>query len=133
MKFTYCLASTCRQPLERCFDALSHMCQQHMVRGMSNIKKEDQFYEACIFGKRRRNSFLTRGSWRASKPLELVHTYLGGPMRTTTHGGNNYFLTFIDDYSRKIWIYLLKENSATFKCFKTFKAMVENESNLKLK
>lgn len=115
------------------FDTLSHMCQQHMVRGMSNIKKEDQLCEACVFGKHHRNSFPTGGSWRASKPLELVHTDLCGPMRTTTHGGNRYFLTFIDDYSRKTWIYLLKEKSATFECFKTFKAMVENESNLKLK
>ena len=54
-------------------------------------------------------------------------------MKTTTYGDKHYFLTFIDDYNKKTWIYLLKEKSFNFEYFKTFKAMVENESNLKLK
>ena len=63
----------------------------------------------------------------------LSNTDLCEPTRTTTHGGNHYFFTFIDDYNRKTWIYLLKEKSTTFKCFKTFKGIVKYESNLKLK
>ena len=102
------------------------MCQQHMVRGMPNIKKEDQLCEACVFRKHHRNSFFTGGSWRASKPLELVHTNLCGRMKTTIF--SHLMMT-----SQKTWIYLLKEKSSTFECLKTFKTMVENESNLKLK
>ena len=104
------------------------MCQQHMVRGMPNIKREDQLCEACVL-----ESII-----EIHLRLEVLGEHqnllsLCGPMRTTTHEGNHYFLTFTDDYNRKIWIFLQKEKSATFKCFKTFKAMVENESNLKLK
>ena len=39
-----------------------------------------------------------------------------------------YILTFIDDYSRMCWVYLLKEKSQVFYMFKTFHAMVTNEN-----
>ena len=54
-------------------------------------------------------------------------------MNTTLVGGNRYFLIFIDDYSQKTWIYFLKEKSEVFGYFKSFKALVENQSGYKLK
>ena len=36
-----------------------------------------------------------------------------------------YFITFIDDYSRKTWVYFLQEKSEAFAAFKCFKALVE--------
>jgi transposase InsO family protein len=47
-------------------------------------------------------------------------------------GGNRYFITFIDDFSRKLWVCFLKEKSTTFTVFKKFKALVENQSGNKL-
>jgi len=47
-------------------------------------------------------------------------------------GGNRYFITFIDDFSRKLWVYFLKEKSTAFTEFKNFKALVENQSGHKL-
>jgi hypothetical protein len=47
-------------------------------------------------------------------------------------GGNRYFVTFIDDFSRKLWVYFLNEKSAAFTVFKNFKALVENQSGHKL-
>jgi len=46
-------------------------------------------------------------------------------MNISSIGGNNYFLTFIDDFSRKTLIYLLKSKDDVFHCFKIFKAFVE--------
>ena len=48
-------------------------------------------------------------------------------------GKNNYFLLFIDDFSRKTWVYFLKQKSEVFEAFKKFKAAVENESGQKIK
>lgn len=48
-------------------------------------------------------------------------------------GGNRYFVTFIDDYSRKLWIYLIKRKNEIFKVFKNFKSMVERKSSHNLK
>lgn len=44
-------------------------------------------------------------------------------------GHNRYFLTFIDDYSRKTWVYFLKRKSEVFNKFKKFKALVEKQNN----
>ncbi len=54
-------------------------------------------------------------------------------MKTTSHGGAQYFRTFIDDFSRKTHVYLLKANEETFEKFKQYKALVENEIGHKIK
>jgi hypothetical protein len=36
-----------------------------------------------------------------------------------------YLLTFIDDFSRKIWIYFLKEKNEVFKIFKEWKSLMK--------
>jgi transposase InsO family protein len=54
-------------------------------------------------------------------------------MRTTSHGGARYFLTFIDDFSRKTHVYLLKAKGEAFEKFKQYKALVENEIGHKIK
>jgi hypothetical protein len=47
--------------------------------------------------------------------------------------GHEHYLTFIDDYSRKTWIYFLKTKSKAFKRFQEFKALMENQSGKKIK
>jgi transposase InsO family protein len=49
------------------------------------------------------------------------------------HYNNDYYLTFIDDHSRKTWIYFLKAKSEVFKRFQEFKALVENKTGKKIK
>ena len=64
--------------------------------------------------------------YRAKEVLELVHTDLCGPISTNARGGYEYFVTFIDDYSRYGYIYLMHHKSETFEKFKEFKAEVKN-------
>jgi hypothetical protein len=54
-------------------------------------------------------------------------------MKTTSHGGARYFFIFIDDFSRKIHVYLLKAKGEAFEKFKQYKALVENEIGHKIK
>jgi hypothetical protein len=82
-------------------------------------------YEASIEGKQHRLSFPTEGARRAIKPLEIVYSDVCGPMRTTSMGGAKYFVTFIDDFSRKVWLYVLKTKDECFIRFKKFKALVK--------
>jgi transposase InsO family protein len=44
-----------------------------------------------------------------------------------------YFLLFIDDYSRKTWVYFLKEKFNVFSCFNKFKTLVEKEIGYSIK
>ena len=80
-------------------------------------------------GKHNKEKFISRVSNRAKEPLELVHTDLCGPMKTTSLTCNVYFMSFIDDYSRKTWVYLLKQKSQAFDVLKSFKVMAEKETN----
>ena len=54
-------------------------------------------------------------------------------MYSTSLIGFEYYITFIDDYSRKTWIYLLKAKNEVFEKFKEFKALIENLSNKRIK
>ena len=50
-----------------------------------------------------------------------------GPMSTQEKGGYKYFITFVDDYSRNGYVYLMKRKFETFEKFKEFRAEVENQ------
>jgi hypothetical protein len=54
-------------------------------------------------------------------------------MSTTSLSEYVYYVSFIDDYSRKTWIYLLKAKNEVFGKFKEFKALVENLTKRKIK
>lgn len=65
--------------------------------------------------------------------LHVVYSDVCGPFDAVSLGGNKYFVSFIDDLSRKVWIYLIKLKSEVFTVFKQFKALVEKQSGRKLK
>ena len=65
--------------------------------------------------------------------MELIHSDVCGPMSSTSLSGFEYYITFIDDFSRKTWIYFLKAKSEVFEKFKEFKALIENLSDKKIK
>ena len=88
--------------------------------------------EHCLYGKQTRLTSLPLNK-KLGEPLDLVHSDLCGPMPHKTLGGANYFLTFIDDSTRKVWVYLLKHKEEVFSTFQKFLAMVENQTGKKLK
>ena len=104
-----------------------------MVKGLPQIVQPPSSCESCILAKQHRESFPVGGSYRARTPLKIVHTDVCGPMQTPSLGGSIYFLTFIDDFSRKTWIYFLKQKSEAFEKFKEFKTLVEKQSGLYIK
>nr|GEV25340.1 retrotransposon protein, putative, Ty1-copia subclass [Tanacetum cinerariifolium] len=60
-------------------------------------------------------------------------TDLWGPSPMKSQSGCVYFLTFIDDYSRKVWLYFLKTNDEVFRKFKEWKTMVEKQTGKQIK
>ena len=62
-----------------------------------------------------------------------VHSDVCGSMTTTSLNGYVYYVSFIDDYSHKTWIYFLKGKNEVFSKFKEFKALVENLSKKNVK
>ena len=89
--------------------------------------------ESCILGKQKNVSFLKTSRTPKVEKLELIHTDLWGPSSVAFLGGSRYYITFIDDSSRKVWVYFLKNKFDVFKTFKKWNAMVEIETSLKVK
>lgn len=72
-------------------------------------------------------------SYTAKGKLDPVHTYLCNPTRIGSSYGEMYFILFVDDHSRIMWVSFLKEKSQAFDKFKIFKEKVEIESGLKIR
>jgi histone deacetylase 1/2 len=64
-------------------------------------------------------------------PLQLVFSDVWGPAPTSV-GRHNYYISFIDDYSKFTWIYLLKHKSDALAAFITFQKLVERKFNRKI-
>ncbi|KAG8481484.1 hypothetical protein CXB51_026330 [Gossypium anomalum] len=117
---------------------LGHMSENGMVelskRGLldgQGICKLN-FCEHCVFGKQKRVRF-TRGIHNTKETLEYIHSDLWGPSRVPSRGGANYMLTFIDDFSRKVWAFFLKQKSDVFSAFKSWKIMIEKQTGKQIK
>ena len=48
-------------------------------------------------------------------------------------GGKHYFVTFVDDFSRRVWVYTMKSKDEVFETFLVWKKMVENQTGRKIK
>ena len=103
-----------------------------MVEGMSNSSLDFDFCENCVYGKQNRVSFPSGGK-RTKQILELVHSDVFGPVKVPSLGKSMYYVSFIDDFSRNTWIYFLKKKFEVFDRFKEFKALVENQTEKKIK
>jgi len=73
------------------------------------------------------------GAERAKDVLELVHIDIFGPFPTTSWNGQQYFIMFINDYSRYGYLYLIHEKFQSLDVFKTFKVEVELQHGMKIK
>ena len=78
----------------------------------------------CIRGKLSKAK--NKGVSRSSDLMKIVHIDISGPYSTTICG-SMYFLTFIDDFSRYGYLYLIKEKSYALDNFKVFKFEVEKQ------
>ena len=70
---------------------------------------------------------------RAIVPLELVHTDVCGPINVQARGGYEYFITFIDDYSRYGYVYLMRHKSEALEKFKEYRAETEKQLDKNIK
>ncbi|RVW19866.1 Retrovirus-related Pol polyprotein from transposon RE1 [Vitis vinifera] len=89
--------------------------------------------ESCQLGKHTRFSFPKRLNNRAKSPFELVHTDVWGPCRTASTLGFQYFVTFIDDYSRCTWLFLMKNRAELFSIFQKFYAEIQTQFNISIR
>jgi transposase InsO family protein len=114
-------------------NGLKLLAKRNMVQGLPDLSAMENKCTDCISGKQQRDAIPKQAKWRASEKLQLIHSDICGPINPISNGGKRYFITFTDDYCRKTWVYFMKEKSEAFATFKTYKALVENESGCMIK
>ena len=72
-------------------------------------------------------------STRTKRNTRTGHSDVFGPMSVPSLGGSRYYVSFIDKFSKMTWIYFLKKKSEVFKRFLEYKALVENQTNRRIK
>jgi transposase InsO family protein len=111
---------------------LRAMQRKGMVEYFPECGLEFEFCENFIYGKQSRVR-LPYGEARENGILELVHNDVLGPVTVPSLGGYMYYVSFIDYFSRKTWIYFLRNKSEVFERFKDFKTLVENQTEKRIK
>jgi hypothetical protein len=114
-------------------NAVKMLFDKGMATKGSYTGREIEKCVGCVLGKQHRDSFPTKSGRRATKLLEIVHTDVFGPTQVASMGKSRYFVTFIDDFSRYVYVYTLQAKSQVFGVLKEYVAMVENQTGNKVK
>jgi hypothetical protein len=106
---------------------------RRMVEGIPElICTHKGICKGCAIGKNIKKPFPGSNN-RSKEMLNLIHSDVCGLMPVRYLGGFLYYVIFIDDYSRKTWIYLLKTKYKVFIKFQEFKVEIKNLTNKKMK
>jgi hypothetical protein len=126
---------------------LWHRCLAHV--GMKNLHKllkgehvlglthvcfeKDRPCAACQARKQVGNTHQSKNVMTTSRPLELLHMDIFGPVAYLSIGGSKYGLVIVDDFSRFTWVFFLQDKSKTQVTLKRFLRRAQNEFELKVK
>ncbi|KAG6543704.1 hypothetical protein Mapa_014888 [Marchantia paleacea] len=106
---------------------------QQMVGGLTLPKGSLAFCGACAQGKSHKASFPKKSLHRSEELLDLIHSDVCGKIPHKSLLGAQYYVTFIDDKSRKSFLYLLKSKDNVLEKFKVFVTMVETQTGKKVR
>lgn len=115
------------------FQYLNKLINNKLVDGLPDkIESMEMKCSNCIKSKMTNVPFENNRT-KTTEILELIHTDLNGPHNLTGFGGEKYFLTFIDDYSKCTRIFCIKSKAEVASCFIEFVNLVENKFNKTIK
>lgn len=116
-------------------EMLSHQNVQYVRSYLKHMRipftdtKNKFFCEACIYGKQHREPF-TSSTTKTTKPGQLIHSDVCGPMEENSLGGKRYFVIFKDDYSSYTYVYFMSQKSEVKNKFELFLNTVKNQLNV---
>ena len=94
--------------------ALQGLVKQGLLQGAKTCKLG--FCEHCVFDKQTKVKFGT-AIHRTQGTLDYVHSDVWGPTKVASLGGMHYFVTFVDDFSRRVWVYTMKHKDEVLNVF----------------
>ena len=125
-----CAATEETQTLELWHARLSHVgfsqlerlakMKESPITGMKITNFEKCMCEACIMSKMKDKSHPTKVTHKATAPYEVLWSDLAGPLKVPTRNGEKYVLGILDEYSRWVWVFLLKTKDEATQAFDKF-------------
>jgi hypothetical protein len=104
-----------------------------MVIGLPEFGTEHQgVCRGCALGKNSKDTFPSSDN-RSKEILDLYIHMCVDRCQFHLRVVDQYYMTFIDDYSRRTWIFFMKTKDEVFSRFREFKALVENQKGKKIK
>jgi Integrase core domain/GAG-pre-integrase domain len=100
------------------------------IIALSNLNSS--YCEICNFAKQTKLPFSLSNN-RSDKPFQIIHSDVWGPAPIESYDNFKYFVTFIDDFSRATWLYLLNSKAKVFSIFKEFVNLVSTQYNTQVK
>jgi hypothetical protein len=101
------------------FQRFKLMEKQNLVGGLPKFGTEkvmSKVYETCQLGKQTGHPFPIQTTCVSSKPLEMIHLDVW-TTKTESIGGCKYYVSFINDHTRKLWVYVMKHKGEVFQHF----------------
>jgi len=101
---------------------ISKLSKLQLVKGLPDIDyHSDALFGACQKGKIVKTSFKSKDIVSTSRPLELLHIDLFGPVTTNKSlYGSRYELVIVDDYNRWTWMKFLRSKGCAYDVFSSF-------------
>jgi hypothetical protein len=87
--------------------------REMVTRVPDSILEHHELFKGCALGRYTKTAFLSSDS-RAARILDLIHSYVCGPMYSTSLTGFLYYVIFIDEFSWKTWIFFMKTKGQVF-------------------
>ncbi|GJZ26731.1 retrovirus-related pol polyprotein from transposon TNT 1-94 [Tanacetum coccineum] len=116
------LAQVWHKRLGHISEAGLHELEKREVIGNKGLGKF-KFFKNYVLGKSTRVSF-GRGQHTKERVIDYVHADLWGPSRVESMSGCRYFLSIVDDYSRRFWVQFLRHKNEAFSKFKEWKCLL---------
>lgn len=111
---------------------LKTLKNKNLVEGLNDCSLKFNFCKNCVYDKQNCVQFYS-SSHKFSDVLDLIHSNVFGPVKVPSISMSIFFVSFIDDYSRRTCIYFLKSKTQFFSWFKELKDLVENQTSKKIK
>ena len=139
--------STIVLPIQVLHERLGHLSKANIIKSVKlaedvkikeseeELKEMEMKCETCSVGKQARKKFSTDVDKvpMSSQIGERIHTDICGPITPATWSGNQYFVSFVDEATRKSWIYFISTRDQMIDKYKEFNEMLMTQKNVKVK
>jgi hypothetical protein len=85
------------------------MVKDGQLKNVETITDTPNFCKPCMLSKICCIHLPMKAHRSARRPLQFIHSDVGGPINVQLYLGNHYWITFVNEYTRFLWVYLLKK------------------------